>query len=100
MNSRIILLVVGLVVGGLAGWFTAPAPAVDMKIGPVSVEVQKDGDNGTSVTATGEGGGEMNLQVGEKSMLSDRTTRAGVFGVIGAVIGLAIGFFVDRRRIA
>jgi uncharacterized membrane protein YeaQ/YmgE (transglycosylase-associated protein family) len=100
MNTKVILLVVGLVIGGLAGWFTAPAPAVDLKIGPLSVEVQKDGGDGASVTATGERGGEFNLQVGEQSMLSDRTMRTTIFAVIGAVIGLGIGFFVDRGRVA
>jgi hypothetical protein len=33
-------------------------------------------------------------------MLSDHTMRTTIFAVIGAVIGLGIGFFVDRGRVA
>ena len=38
--SKVILLVVGLIVGGAIGWFTAPQPAVDINVGGVSIEVE------------------------------------------------------------
>ena len=41
------LLVVGLIVGGALGWFTAPKPAVDIKVGGVSIEVDGSGGGGS-----------------------------------------------------
>ncbi|MCP5109922.1 MAG: hypothetical protein GY953_03710 [bacterium] len=94
---KILLLVLGLIIGAGAGWFTAPKPAAQMEIGPVSVEVDKDGDGG-SVTATGGDGNSLEIAVGEQSMLDDRNTRTGIFAAGGGIIGLLLGFVFGRSR--
>lgn len=94
-NLKVILLVVGLVVGGLAGWLTAPK-AVDVRLGPISVQVQGEGDGG-NVTATGDDG-QIQVQVGNPSPLNDRNTRTAIFAVVGAIIGFGAGFFAERRK--
>ena len=99
MNAKIILLIVGLLVGGAVGWLTAPAPALNVDIGGVSVEVQGGEGEGGTVTATGEDGGGVQLQVGNPSPLNDRNARTGIFALIGALVGFAVGLVADRRRI-
>lgn len=96
---KITLLIIGLIIGGAIGWYTAPAPAVDMKIGGVSVEVQKD-EGGAELTATGPKGGSIEIGSGSPSVLSDRTTRTAIFAVGGGIIGLILGFVVGGRRSA
>ena len=80
MNSKVILLIIGLVVGGFAGYVTRPNSA-EIKIGPLSMEVTTDqpAASGSPVT-------------------NSQWQRIGIFAVIGALVGLAIGFTVDRRR--
>lgn len=96
---KITLLIIGLVIGGAIGWYTAPAPAVDMKIGDVTVEVQKD-EGGGELTATGPKGGSLEIGSGNLSPLADRKTRTAIFAVAGGVIGLVLGFvFGGRRRV-
>ncbi len=99
MNAKIILLIVGLLVGGAVGWLTAPAPALNVDIGGVSVEVEGGNGEGGTVTATGPDGGGVAVQMGNPSPLNDRGTRTGLFALIGAVVGFAVGFVADRRRI-
>ena len=55
MNAKIVLLVVGLLAGGLVGYVTRPE-AAEIKIGPLSVEVQGDRPAGAS-------GGELTVRV-------------------------------------
>jgi hypothetical protein len=97
MNLKGALLVVGLIVGGLIGWFTAPPPAAQVQIGPVSVEVHEGTGDGGSVTATGEDG-QIRIEVGERSFLDDRNARTAVFAVIAAIAGFGIGAYLDRRK--
>lgn len=99
MNAKVILLIVGLLIGGAAGWLTAPAPALNVDIGGVNVEVQGGNGEGGTVTATGPEGGGIEVQVGSPSPLNDRNARTAIFALVGAVIGLAVGFVADRRRI-
>ena len=94
---KVLLLILGLVIGGGVGWFTAPKPAVDLKIGDVSVEVNRDADGG-SLTATGADGDGFTIGAGEESILDDHYTRTGVFAAGGGVIGLILGFLFGRRR--
>lgn len=81
MNAKIVLLIVGLVVGGLAGYLTRPE-AAEIKIGSFSLEVHGDAPAGT------RGG----------SLTSGQMQHIGIFAVIGAVLGLGAGFVADRRR--
>jgi hypothetical protein len=82
VNSKIILLVVGLLVGGLVGYLTRPQ-AAELKLGPLSVEVQSD------KTASPRDGG---------ALTTGQWQHVGVFAVGGAVLGLLVGFALDRRR--
>ena len=95
MNTRVILLIVGLVVGGAFGWVTAPK-AVDVQVGPLSVQVDNTNGGGTMV-ATGEDG-KIKIQVGNSSPLDDRNTRTLIFAVVGALVGFGAGFAMDRRK--
>jgi hypothetical protein len=38
------------------------------------------------------------LQIGEASPLDDRNTRTGIFALVGAIVGFAAGFVLDRRK--
>ena len=82
MNTKIGLLVVGLLVGSLIGYLTRPE-AAELKLGPLSVEVQSDR------TASPRGGG---------AMTTGQWQHVGAFAVGGAVLGVLVGFALDRRR--
>jgi len=78
MNTKAILLVLGLIAGGLAGYATRPQTA----------EINLPGLN---IQITGEGraeGGEIT---------SAQWQHIGIFAAVGAIIGLAAGFVVGRR---
>ncbi len=79
MNAKVVLLVVGLVVGGVAGWLTRP-DAAEIKLGPLQIDVQGSG------TASGS------------SMTSGQTEHVALFALAGAVVGFGIGFVLDRRQ--
>jgi hypothetical protein len=97
MNLRLILIVVGLIVGGVIGWTTAPETST-LKVGPLSVEVQGGSSgNSAAITAT-ENNGEVNVKVGATSPLDDRNTRTLLFAVIGGIVGGAAGFFAGGRK--
>jgi hypothetical protein len=81
LNTRIGLLLVGLVVGGLVGYLTRPQ-AAEIKIGDFSLEVQGDKPAGT-------GGG---------SLTTGQMQHIGIFAVIGAALGLGAGFVAGRGR--
>jgi hypothetical protein len=98
MNLKVILLVAGLVVGGVTGWMTAPPPAAELQLGPLNVEVQEGSGEGGSITATGEDG-QVQVQIGERSLLEDRNARTAIFAVIGAIVGFGAGFVFDRRKV-
>ena len=96
MNTRVILLIVGLVVGGILGWVTAPKPDI-VKVGPLSVQVDNNGGAGGTMTATGNDG-QIKVQIGNPSPLDDRNTRALIFAIVGAIVGFGAGFAMDRRK--
>ena len=80
MNSKVALLVLGLLVGGLAGYLTRPELA-EIKIGGTSIEFSNN------KVSTGSSG----------SLTSGQTQHIALYAVIGGVIGLLVGFAVDRR---
>lgn len=79
MNSKVALLLIGLVIGGLAGYITRPQ-AAELRVGSVSVEIQGD-------RAAGNGG----------SLTTGQMQHIGLFAAIGAAIGLGLGFVAARR---
>jgi hypothetical protein len=79
LNAKIMLLLVGLVAGGLVGYLTRPV-AAELKVGPVSIEVQ-----GQGAAKSGD------------SLTTGQMQHIGIFAAIGAVIGLGAGFVVGRR---
>ncbi len=81
MNTKLVLLVVGLIAGGLIGWVTRPQ-AAEIKLGPLAVEVQTD-------RAAGARGG---------ALTGGQTQHVTIFTVVGAIIGFGLGFAVDRTR--
>lgn len=83
MNLKATLLVAGLVLGALVGYFTRPE-AAQINLGPLSIEVQ--GDRPASPRSGG-------------SMTTGQWQHVGAFAVGGAVLGLLAGFVADRRRI-
>lgn len=99
MDRKILFLVVGLLLGGAIGFFTAPQPAVDINVGGVNIQVQGD-EGGGSVSATGNGSdGGVAVQVGQPSPMSQPGWRALIFAIIGGALGYGAGVLTNRRRI-
>lgn len=73
MNLKGVLLLVGLVVGGVIGYLMMPEVAT-IGIGDVAIQVN---DAGTQ---------------------NDRIFRVGLFAIVGGLVGLGLGFFLDQRR--
>ena len=97
MNTRLVLLVVGLLVGAILGWATAPKVDV-VKVGPLNLQVTGENNgSGGSITATGNDG-QINVQVGNPSPLDDRNTRTLIFAVVGALVGLGAGTVMNQRK--
>ena len=98
MNTKVILMIVGLVVGGILGWMTAPQPDI-VKLGPLSLEVTGGNNSGAGGTMTATGNdGQIKVQVGNPSPLDNRNQRTLIFAVIGAIVGFGAGFVADRRK--
>ncbi|MFD1304093.1 hypothetical protein [Methylobacterium marchantiae] len=81
MNVKIFILIVGLMAGGLIGYLTRPQ-ASEIKLGPLSVEMQD-----TSAAALSGG-----------DLTSGQMQHVAIFAVLGAIVGLGIGFVVDRQK--
>ncbi len=79
MNSKAMLLVLGLLAGALAGYVTRPESA-EINIGPLNIEITGD--------QPARGGGEIT---------SDQWQHIGIFAAIGAILGLGAGIVVGRR---
>jgi hypothetical protein len=81
MNGKVVLLLVGIVVGALVGYLTRPS-AAEIKLGPLSIEVQGD-----------------RVAQGGDPMTSGQWQYVAIFAAIGGVIGAAAGFVIDRRKV-
>ncbi len=81
MNSRIVFLIVGLVLGAIAGYLTRPESA-EIKFGPVHIEVQGDHAAGAH-----DDGGLTNGQI----------QHIAIYTVAGGVLGALAGLLVTRR---
>ena len=79
-SNLVAFLVVGLLIGALAGYVTRPESA-EIKIGPLSIEVkgsQAARDNGP--------------------LTSSQIQHIAIITAIGGVIGLGLGFAMDRNK--
>lgn len=80
LNSKVALLILGLLVGGVAGYLTRPQ-AAEIRIGGASIEFS---DNKVSTSSSG-------------SLTSGQSQHILLYAVFGGVIGLLAGFVADRR---
>ena len=80
-NPLVAFLVVGLLIGALAGYLTRPETA-EIRLGPISIEVR--GDN------VARGGGELT---------SSQVQHIAIVTLIGGIIGLGLGFAVKSGKI-
>ena len=81
LNSKVALLLLGLLVGGVVGYVTRPESA-EIKIGGTSIEFS---DNKVSTGSS-------------SSLTSGQGQHIALYTVIGGIIGLLAGFAADRRR--
>lgn len=79
-NAMVAFLVIGLLIGALAGYLTRPESA-EIKIGPVQIEV------------TGKG-----IARGGDSLTSSQVQHIAMIALIGGIIGLGFGYAVDRGK--
>ena len=80
-NALVVFLVVGLLVGALAGYLTRPETA-EIRIGPISVEVR-----GKNVA---RGGGELT---------SSQVEHIAIIALVGGIVGLVLGFAIKSGRL-
>jgi len=79
-SNLMAFLLIGLVIGGLAGYMTRPETA-EIRLGPLSVEVRRD--------EMARGGGPLT---------SSQVQHIAIMTAIGGIIGLGVGFAVGKRR--
>jgi predicted small integral membrane protein len=79
-NATVTYAIIGLLIGGLAGYLTRPE-AAEIKIGPLQIEV------------TGKG-----IDRSGGSLTSSQFQHLLVVGMIGGLLGAGFGFMVDRGR--
>ena len=80
-NPKIFLLVLGVIIGGVVGYATRPETA-EIRIGKLNIEI------------TGKGIGR-----NDGSLTSDQWKHIAIFSLIGGVLGLGLGFAMERGRI-
>ena len=79
-SNLLAFLLIGLVIGGLAGYMTRPEETAEIRVGPLSLEVRNDD--------RARGGPLTSKQVQHIAILT----------AIGGAIGLAVGFTIGKRR--
>ncbi len=79
-SNLIAFLLIGLVIGGLAGYMTRPETA-EIRLGPLSLEVRSD--------EVARGGGPLT---------SSQVQHIAIMSVLGGIVGLGVGFAVGKRR--
>ncbi|MFZ0354773.1 MAG: hypothetical protein WAM12_14000 [Pseudolabrys sp.] len=79
-SNLIAFLLIGLVIGGLAGYMTRPE-TTEIRLGPLSLEVRSD--------EVARGGGPLT---------SSQVQHIAIMSVLGGIIGLGVGFAVGKSR--
>jgi hypothetical protein len=82
VSAKVLLLLIGIIAGGVAGWLTRPA-TVELQIGPLNIAIQGNEPAGA------QGG----------RITSEQWRHIAILTGVGAAIGLALGFALDRGRI-
>jgi hypothetical protein len=77
MNSKAVLLFVGLAVGGIVGFLTRPG-TTEIQIGPMNIQVTGPGP--------AQGG----------PLTSNQIQHIALLAILGAVIGFGVGYVVER----
>jgi len=80
-SNLLAFLLIGLVIGGLAGYMTRPEETAEIRLGPLSVEVRNN--------ERARGGGPLT---------SNQVQHIAIMTAIGGAIGLGVGFAVGRGR--
>jgi hypothetical protein len=80
-SNLLAFLVIGLLIGGLAGYMTRPEETAEIKLGPLSVEVRNN--------ERARGGGPLT---------SNQVQHIAIITVIGGAIGLGLGFALGKGR--
>jgi hypothetical protein len=80
-SNLLAFLLIGLVIGGLAGYMTRPEETAEIRLGPLSVEVRNN--------ERARGGGPLT---------SNQVQHIAIMTAIGGAISLGVGFAVGRRR--
>jgi hypothetical protein len=80
-NAMLAFLVIGLLIGALAGYMTRPESA-EIRIGPVQIEVTGKG--------VARNGGDLT---------SSQVQHIALIALIGGAIGLGFGYAVERGKI-
>ncbi|HUL88904.1 MAG TPA: hypothetical protein VLU23_12060 [Pseudolabrys sp.] len=79
-SNLLAFLLIGLVIGGLAGYMTRPETA-EIRLGPLSLEVRSN--------EVARGGGPLT---------SSQVQHIAIMTALGGLIGLGVGFAVGKRR--
>ncbi|HEY6380872.1 MAG TPA: hypothetical protein VIY07_03610 [Pseudolabrys sp.] len=80
-SNLLAFLLIGLLIGGLAGYMTRPEETAEIRLGPLSVEVRNN--------ERARGGGPLT---------SNQVQHIAIMTAIGGAIGLGVGFALGRRR--
>jgi hypothetical protein len=80
-NAMVAYAVVGLLIGALAGYLTRPESA-EIRIGPVQIEI------------TGKG-----IDRGGGDLTSSQVQHVLLIALIGGLIGVGLGYAVDRGKL-
>ena len=79
-SNLITFLLIGLVIGGLAGYMTRPE-TTEIKLGPLSLEVRSN--------EVARGGGPLT---------SSQVQHIAIMTALGGILGLGVGFAIGKRR--
>jgi len=80
-NPKVFLLVLGVIIGGAVGYATRPETA-EIRIGKLNIEI------------SGKGVGR-----NDGSLTSEQSKHIAIFALIGGLLGLGLGFAIDRGKI-
>jgi hypothetical protein len=80
-SNPLAFLLIGLLIGSLAGYMTRPEETAEIKLGPLSVEVRSN--------ERARGGGPLT---------SSQVQHIAIMTALGGAIGLGLGFAMGKRR--